>query len=86
MKSSRLYTEKGTPIARCLPHAPARSFLEIYNEVITDLLRPCSTGLNIRDGDIKRGVYVEDLSETNVLNGACLAHVGQGDRGAAWSG
>jgi len=43
--------------------------LEIYNEVITDLLRPTSSGLNIRDGDIKRGVYVEDLSETYVVNG-----------------
>ncbi|GAB4820291.1 hypothetical protein N2152v2_007337 [Parachlorella kessleri] len=44
------------------------SFLEIYNEVITDLLRPTSSGLNVRDGDIKRGVYVEDLSETYVVN------------------
>lgn len=46
------------------------SFLEIYNEEITDLLDPSSTGLQIRDGDSKRGVYVQGLSETEVLNGA----------------
>lgn len=48
------------------------SYLEIYNEVITDLLKPASTALQIRDGDIKRGVYVEELSETNVLNRGLL--------------
>ena len=46
------------------------SFLEIYNEEITDLLDPSATGLQIRDGDAKRGVYVQGLSETEVLNGA----------------
>ncbi|KAL6784692.1 hypothetical protein ACKKBF_B02815 [Auxenochlorella protothecoides x Auxenochlorella symbiontica] len=43
------------------------SFLEIYNEEITDLLAP-GPALQIRDGDVKRGVYVQDLSEHNVLN------------------
>ena len=51
------------------PPPPLRSFLEIYNEIITDLLCPSSTGLSVRDGDHKRGVFVEGLSETNVLNG-----------------
>lgn len=44
------------------------SFLEIYNEEVTDLLTPSSTGLQIRDGDLKKGVYVQGLSETEVLN------------------
>ncbi|KAK9807730.1 hypothetical protein WJX72_007405 [[Myrmecia] bisecta] len=43
------------------------SFLEIYNETITDLLNPASTNLAIRE-DIKRGCYVESLSEESVLN------------------
>ena len=52
------------------------SFLEIYNEEITDLLRPEAVGLQIRDGDLKRGVYVQGLSETEVLNGVlCIPFV-----------
>ncbi|CAL5213205.1 unnamed protein product [Lathyrus oleraceus] len=38
------------------------SFLEIYNEQITDLLDPSSTNLLLRE-DVKKGVYVENLSE-----------------------
>ncbi|GBG67257.1 hypothetical protein CBR_g88546 [Chara braunii] len=41
------------------------SFLEIYNETITDLLDPTQTNLQIRE-DMKRGVYVESLSEIAV--------------------
>ncbi|PIN14199.1 Kinesin-like protein [Handroanthus impetiginosus] len=41
------------------------SFLEIYNEQITDLLDPSSTNLMIRE-DMKKGVYVENLSEFEV--------------------
>ncbi|TVU37642.1 hypothetical protein EJB05_10967, partial [Eragrostis curvula] len=41
------------------------SFLEIYNEQITDLLEPSSTNLQIRE-DIKKGVYVENLVECYV--------------------
>ncbi|XP_066395400.1 kinesin-like protein KIN-12E isoform X1 [Miscanthus floridulus] len=41
------------------------SFLEIYNEQITDLLEPSSTNLQIRE-DIKKGVYVENLIECYV--------------------
>ena len=44
------------------------SFLEIYNEEITDLLDPSLTGLQIRDGDSSAGVYVQGLSERQVLN------------------
>ncbi|KAJ0264438.1 Kinesin-like protein KIN-12D [Hirschfeldia incana] len=41
------------------------SFLEIYNEQITDLLEPSSTNLQLRE-DIKNGVYVENLTEFEV--------------------
>ncbi|KAK9835585.1 hypothetical protein WJX74_003633 [Apatococcus lobatus] len=43
------------------------SFLEIYNETITDLLHPASVNLQIRE-DTRRGCYVEGLSEEIVLN------------------
>ncbi|CAG9465541.1 unnamed protein product [Pedinophyceae sp. YPF-701] len=38
------------------------SYLQIYNEVISDLLKPERTNLTIRE-DRKRGVYVDKLSE-----------------------
>ncbi|XP_024388572.1 kinesin-like protein KIN-12F [Physcomitrium patens] len=43
------------------------SFLEIYNEQITDLLEPTSTNLHMRE-DNRTGVYVENLSEVEVHN------------------
>ncbi|CAN6343552.1 unnamed protein product [Urochloa humidicola] len=41
------------------------SFLEIYNEQITDLLYPSSTNLQLRE-DIRKEVYVENLTEFEV--------------------
>ncbi|XVF01191.1 hypothetical protein REPUB_Repub04eG0067300 [Reevesia pubescens] len=41
------------------------SFLEIYNEQITDLLDPSATNLLLRE-EVKKGVYVENLSEFEV--------------------
>ncbi|XP_050216404.1 kinesin-like protein KIN-12C isoform X2 [Mercurialis annua] len=41
------------------------SFLEIYNEQITDLMEPSSTNLQLRE-DSKKGVYVENLTEYHV--------------------
>lgn len=38
------------------------SYLQIYNEVISDLLKPESTNLSVRE-DKRRGVHVEGLSE-----------------------
>jgi hypothetical protein len=38
------------------------SYLQIYNEVISDLLKNERTGLKIKE-DRKKGVYVEALSE-----------------------
>ncbi|XP_057861101.1 kinesin-like protein KIN-12D isoform X2 [Cryptomeria japonica] len=43
------------------------SFLEIYNEQVTDLLEPTSTNLLVRE-DHKRGVYVENLTEVDVMS------------------
>jgi kinesin family protein 15 len=44
------------------------SFLEIYNESITDLLNATSTHLHIRE-DLGRGAFVEGLMEMEVENG-----------------
>ncbi|XP_050916828.1 kinesin-like protein KIN-12A [Lathyrus oleraceus] len=41
------------------------SFLEIYNEQVTDLLDPSQRNLQIRE-DVKSGVYVENLTENQV--------------------
>nr|AMS24238.1 kinesin 12-Id protein [Marsilea vestita] len=41
------------------------SFLEIYNEQITDLLDPASTNLQIHE-DPRKGVFVENLTEIKV--------------------
>ncbi|KAL4591136.1 hypothetical protein LXL04_004086 [Taraxacum kok-saghyz] len=43
------------------------SFLEIYNEQITDLLDPTQRNLQIRE-DTKTGVYVENLREESVCS------------------
>eukprot|EP00899_Mesostigma_viride_P012003 jgi/Mesvir1/20803/Mv07906-RA.3 len=61
------------------------SYLEIYNEQVADLLEPGSNNLTIRE-DVRRGMYVENLSERDVPNAAsvyalfkessCNRHVG----------
>ncbi|KAL8170416.1 hypothetical protein V2J09_022220 [Rumex salicifolius] len=43
------------------------SFLEIYNEQITDLLNPSATNLLLRE-DMRKGIYVENLSEFEVYS------------------
>lgn len=43
------------------------SFLEIYNEQITDLLEPTLINLPVRE-DHKKGVYVENLTEVEVTS------------------
>ena len=48
------------------------SYLQIYNEVVSDLLRPERTNLLIRE-DARRGVYVEGLSEWVVRSPAEVA-------------
>ncbi|GKA52962.1 kinesin-like protein KIN-12D [Tanacetum coccineum] len=41
------------------------SFLELYKEQIVDLLKPSSKNLKLRE-DAKKGVYVENLTESKV--------------------
>lgn len=45
------------------------SYLQIYNEAISDLLKPEKTSLQVRE-DKKKGVFVEGLSEWAVRNPA----------------
>lgn len=49
------------------------SFLEIYKEVITDLLNPTATRLLIRE-DLKQGVHVEGLQEDIASSGQYPPH------------
>ena len=42
------------------------SYIQIYNEVISDLLRHEKTNLQIRE-DSRRGVFVEGVSEWAVV-------------------
>lgn len=44
------------------------SYLEIYNEAISDLLGSDKATLSVRE-DIKKGVYVENLTEELIVNG-----------------
>ncbi|XP_019166346.1 PREDICTED: kinesin-like protein KIN-12B isoform X1 [Ipomoea nil] len=50
------------------------SFLEIYNEQITDLLDPNQRNLQIRE-DVKTGVYVENLTEECVSTMKDVKHL-----------
>lgn len=47
------------------------NYLEIYNEVVNDLLDPANTNLRVRE-DKARGVFVEGLKEEEVVS---IAHV-----------
>ncbi|CAH1450375.1 unnamed protein product [Lactuca virosa] len=62
---SRIIAEEGSRKNERLTYNCKCSFLEIYNEQITDLLDPSSTNLQLRE-DVKKGVYVENLTEFEV--------------------
>uniref|UniRef100_A0A2N9EIC7 Kinesin motor domain-containing protein n=1 Tax=Fagus sylvatica TaxID=28930 RepID=A0A2N9EIC7_FAGSY len=62
---SRIRAEEESRRDEKLKYSCKCSFLEIYNEQITDLLEPSSTNLQLRE-DLKKGVYVENLTEHNV--------------------
>ncbi|XP_076956292.1 kinesin-like protein KIN-12C [Bidens hawaiensis] len=62
---SRIIVEEKCRMDERLKYTCKCSFLEIYNEQITDLLDPSSTNLQLRE-DVKKGVYVENLTEYEV--------------------
>ncbi|KAJ7955307.1 Kinesin-like protein [Quillaja saponaria] len=62
---ARIRAEEESRTDEKLKYSCKCSFLEIYNEQITDLLVPSSTNLQIRE-DMKKGVYVENLTQHNV--------------------
>ncbi|KAM7486192.1 hypothetical protein LguiA_002201 [Lonicera macranthoides] len=59
---SRINEEQEKHADKQLRYQCRCSFLEIYNEQITDLLDPSQGNLQIRE-DVKTGVYVENLTE-----------------------
>ncbi|KAL9670442.1 hypothetical protein QQ045_007994 [Rhodiola kirilowii] len=62
---ARIRAEEETRKEEKLKYSCKCSFLEIYNEQITDLLDPSATNLHLRE-DMKKGVYVENLAEFEV--------------------
>ncbi|KAI3892111.1 hypothetical protein MKW92_039062 [Papaver armeniacum] len=62
---SRMSEEEAKHADKQLKYRCRCSFLEIYNEQITDLLDPSQRNLMIRE-DVKAGVYVENLTEHGV--------------------
>lgn len=62
---ARIEEEEAKNIDKQLRYQCRCSFLEIYNEQITDLLEPSRRNLQIRE-DTKTGVYVENLTEEYV--------------------
>ncbi|KAI3675271.1 hypothetical protein L1987_84859 [Smallanthus sonchifolius] len=62
---ARIIAEEESRKDERLDYSCKCSFLEIYNEQITDLLDPSSTNLQLRE-DVKKGVYVENLMEYEV--------------------
>ncbi|KAK9072490.1 hypothetical protein SSX86_008924 [Deinandra increscens subsp. villosa] len=64
---SRISEEQSKHADKQLIYQCRCSFLEIYNEQITDLLDPAQGYLHIRE-DIKTGVYVENLTEESVCS------------------
>ncbi|KAL1219322.1 Kinesin-like protein KIN-12B [Cardamine amara subsp. amara] len=64
---ARISEEQAKHAERQLNYQCRCSFLEIYNEQITDLLDPSQKNLMIRE-DVKSGVYVENLTEEYVKN------------------
>ncbi|GAB4844042.1 TRAFAC class myosin-kinesin ATPase super [Ancistrocladus abbreviatus] len=63
----RINEEQTRHVDKQLKYQCRCSFLEIYNEQITDLLDPSQKNLQIRE-DVKSGVYVENLTEECVSN------------------
>ncbi|KAL8262892.1 hypothetical protein R6Q59_024241 [Mikania micrantha] len=70
---SRINEEQNIHADKQLMYQCRCSFLEIYNEQITDLLNPSQRNLHLRE-DSKTGVYVENLTEETIC---CMKDVTQ---------
>ncbi|KAL7617395.1 hypothetical protein Lser_V15G02697 [Lactuca serriola] len=64
---SRINEEQDKHADKQLMYQCRCSFLEIYNEQVTDLLNPSQKNLHLRE-DTKTGVYVENLTESSICN------------------
>ncbi|XP_076911441.1 kinesin-like protein KIN-12B [Bidens hawaiensis] len=64
---SRMNEEQNKHADKQLTYQCRCSFLEIYNEQITDLLNPSQRNLHLRE-DNKTGVYVENLTEETICS------------------
>lgn len=64
---ARIQEEEHKNVEKQLHYQCRCSFLEIYNEQITDLLEPTQRNLQIRE-DTKNGVYVENITEEYVAS------------------
>ncbi|KAL4561069.1 hypothetical protein LXL04_033231 [Taraxacum kok-saghyz] len=64
---SRINEEQDKHADKQLMYQCRCSFLEIYNEQITDLLNPSQKNLHLRE-DTKTGVYVENLTESTICS------------------
>ncbi|KAG0602290.1 hypothetical protein M758_10G004500 [Ceratodon purpureus] len=71
---ARIRKEEEAQKQRKLKYKCRCSFLEIYNEQISDLLEPSSTNLQMRE-DVKKGVFVEGLLEVEVRNVEDVLHL-----------
>lgn len=60
--ANTLQTTSTLLLPPCSKYLVRASYLQIYNEVISDMLKPERTNLIIRE-DRRRGVFVEGLSE-----------------------
>ncbi|KAL6553373.1 hypothetical protein OROGR_007215 [Orobanche gracilis] len=62
---SEIHKEQGNADGKMINYQCRCSFLEVYDEKISDLLDPTQRGLQIKD-DAKNGFYVENLTEEYV--------------------
>ncbi|XP_076937672.1 kinesin-like protein KIN-12A [Bidens hawaiensis] len=64
---SRMNEEQNKHADKQITYHCRCSFLEIYNEQITDLLNPSQRNLHLRE-DTKTGVYIENLTEETICS------------------
>lgn len=55
-----------------MSYSVACTFIEIYNESITDLVNPDAVGLAVRDDRHNGGLYVDGAQQVSVVSGGYL--------------